>query len=97
MAQDLQETLARIVNKSNILLEKYRVLEAEKERVEGELAERDKELSELRKKIEGLERDNHYLTVARSLSGSSAQLSQSRALISKLVRDIDKCISQLNE
>ena len=48
MANELQQTLTRIINKSNILVEKYHALEA-------------------------------------------------RATISTLVRDIDKCIAQLNE
>ena len=37
MASELQETLARIVTKSKVLVDKYHVLNAEKERLEQEI------------------------------------------------------------
>ena len=55
MASELQETLARIVTKSEVLVEKYHVLSAEKERLEKIVAQlqeaKDKNI-ELQKELE---------------------------------------------
>ena len=60
MDSELQNTLARLISKSRVLVEKYNALKAAKEAVEQENAEL-------------------------------------KAMLAKLVQDIDKCISQLME
>ena len=83
MASELQDTLDRIINKSNILIEKYRVLSGEKE--------------ELEVKLELVEEDNEYMKMARAVAPDPEKAAQVRSMISTLVRDIDRCINQLNE
>lgn len=97
MASELQETLARIVTKSKVLVDKYHVLNAEKERLEEEVAALRGEVDALRKENEKLATDNHYLTIARHMVPNSDKAAEAKKMISSLVRDIDKCISQLNE
>lgn len=97
MASELQETLARIVTKSKVLVDKYHVLNAEKERLEEEVAALRGEVDALRKENEKLATDNHYLTIARYFVPNSEKAAEAKKMISSLVRDIDKCISQLNE
>ena len=97
MATELQDTLARIVSKSNVLTEKYRVLAAEKEELDVQLAVMQEEVDNLRIENEKLHQDNEYLKMARSIAPNQEKAAQARSMISKLVRDIDKCISQLNE
>ncbi len=46
--------------------------------------------------VDQLQSDNDYLKMARTIVPDTAGLADSKAIISKLVRDIDKCISQLN-
>ncbi len=96
MATDLQQRLERIVGKSNVLVEKYRQLLMLKRNAEQKLAQQEQDLQQLRAEVERLERENQYLRVARTLSATPDQLSESRMIINRLVRDIDKCISQLN-
>ena len=50
MASELQETLARIVTKSKVLVDKYHVLNAEKERLEQVVAQLQSEMEVLKKK-----------------------------------------------
>ena len=50
----------------------------------------------MRGELERLERENHYLRTARVLAADSEQASEARIMITRLVRDIDKCITQLN-
>lgn len=97
MASELQETLARIVTKSKVLVDKYHVLNAEKERLEQVVAQLQSEMDVLKKENEKLSTDNHYLTMARHFVPNSEKAAEAKKMISSLVRDIDKCISQLNE
>ena len=97
MASELQETLARIVTKSKVLVDKYHVLNAEKERLEQVVAQLQSEVDVLKKENEKLSTDNHYLTMARHIVPNSEKAAEAKKMISSLVRDIDKCISQLNE
>lgn len=97
MASELQETLARIVTKSKVLVDKYHVLNAEKERLEQVVAQLQIEVDVLKKENERLSTDNHYLTMARHFVPNSEKAAEAKKMISSLVRDIDKCISQLNE
>ncbi|MCI6625144.1 MAG: hypothetical protein MR747_03545 [Bacteroidales bacterium] len=97
MASELQETLARIVTKSKVLVDKYHVLNAEKERLEQVVAQLQSKMEVLKKENEKLSTDNHYLTMARHFVPNSEKAAEAKKMISSLVRDIDKCISQLNE
>ena len=97
MASELQETLARIVTKSKVLVDKYHVLNAEKERLEQVVAQLQSEMEVLKKENEKFSTDNHYLTMARHFVPNSEKAAEAKKMISSLVRDIDKCISQLNE
>ena len=79
MASQLHDTLARIVSKTSILMEKYQALEA-----------RNHELSEK------LQHDVSYLRMSHTIASTPEQVRSSQAIISRIVRDIDRCIAQLN-
>lgn len=95
MATDLHSTINRILNKSNVLVEKYQALEAEKVNAELKIKQLHEEIAVLKKELEKLRQDNEYLRMARSIAPSYEQIEESRSIISQLVRDVDKCISQL--
>ena len=97
MSANIQDTMSRIVSKSSVLLEKYLALKSENEKLKAENEALIAELGTLTKKLEQSETDNKYLRIARSASPSKEQLEQNRAIIASLVRNLDKCISQLSE
>ena len=97
MASNVQDTLQRVINKSKILTEKYRALMDERRRVEAANESLSSKNEALEKEIERLRRENEYLRLARTISSTPEQTEANRARISKLVRDIDKCISQLTD
>lgn len=97
MASALQETLSRIINKSNVLIEKYHALSAEKEELAARNAQLEQEVAQLKQQLEKLQQSLDYLSMARSIAPDAQKAAQTRALITSLVRDIDKCIAQLNE
>ncbi len=96
MATALQDTLARISGKADVLLEKYYALLDEKADLEAENAQLRADNDQLRRDVDKLQSDNDYLKMARTIVPDTAGLADGKAIISKLVRDIDKCISQLN-
>lgn len=61
---------------------------AEIERLEDEVSRKDREIRELRLKVE-------YLSVVTSARPGVDEMKRSRAMLSELVREIDHCISDL--
>ena len=97
MVSELQTTLRRLQAKSDVLLEKYHALKLEKEAVEQENDQLRSRLAQLDKEIEKLRLDYEYLQMARMITPTRKSVVQSRAILAKLVQDVDKCISQLME
>ena len=97
MVSELQSTLERIKSKSDVLLEKYNALRLEKEAVEQENSQLRSRLAQLDKELELMRRDYEYLQIARMITPTRESVVQSRAILAKLVQDVDKCISQLME
>ena len=97
MVSELQSTLEQIKSKSDVLLEKYNPLRLEKEAVEQENSQLRSRLAQLDKELELMRRDYEYLQMARMITPTRESVIQSRAILAKLVQDVDKCISQLME
>ena len=97
MVSELQTTLRLLQAKSDVLLEKYHALKLEKEAVEQENDQLRSRLAQLDKEIEKLRLDYEYLQMARMITPTRESVVQSRAILAKLVQDVDKCISQLME
>ena len=95
MASELQDTLKRLIGKSEVLIEKYNVLKAEKDAVDNENAKLKADINALKVRVESLEQDCEFLRIARVVSVNREELERNRAMLGKLVQDIDKCISQL--
>ena len=97
MANELQQTLERIINKSNILLEKYHALEDVNNQLASEKEQLVKDIEQMKRDNELLQQELEYLKMARVVAPNLDDVEKARTTISTLVRDIDKCIAQLNE
>ena len=97
MATELQNTLNRLVSKCDVLVEKYKALQAEKDAVSQEYEKLKLQADLQHKELERLQQEKEFLIMARSVSPNDEVLAKNRAIIAKLVRDVDKCISQLME
>lgn len=97
MANELQQTLERIINKSNILVEKYHALEKANSLLDSEKQQLNKEIEQIKRDNELMRQEIEYLKMARVMAPNLGDVEKARTTISTLVRDIDKCISQLNE
>ncbi len=96
MASELGRRIESIEAKAKLLLERYDQLraasEADRERIrdlESDVAERDKHISRLEQELE-------YLKVASVLSPDHNEVEQTRARLTELVREIDRCIDKLS-
>ena len=61
------------------------------------IKELKKENEKQRQLIERLEMDKDFLQMARQIAPDREALDRSRAMIARLVRDVDKCIEQLKD
>ena len=96
MASELQERLDRIVGKSQVLVERYQNLVSQHSEMEERLTRATEHNERLEIEVERLKRENEFLRIAHTVASTPEQVTQVRATITRLVRDIDKCIKQLN-
>lgn len=97
MAGNLQQRLDRLKSKTEMVLARNTALQerlsSAKERIvtlEDSLRSKEKEIGELRQQIE-------QLKVVNILTPDHRDVEHTRAFLSGLLRDIDKCISELTE
>lgn len=97
MPSDLRNQLERVRSKATVVGEKYlhmkeAFLAAKDEisQLKATVLARDEEIERLRMQVE-------YLTVASAVKISGDDLKSTRAMVADLVREIDKCISDLKE
>lgn len=97
MVGNLQQRLDRLKGKTEMVLARNQVLqtridEAKEQiaRLETELGMRDRTIATLRQQIE-------QLRVVSTLTPDHRDVEHTRAFLSGLLRDIDKCISELSE
>ena len=97
MADDLKARLERISNKAMLLTELYVALRKEKEDADYRIEELNNIVNNQQKEIERLTQEVEYLKIATTIVPDRTQVENSRAILTKLVREIDKCILELKE
>jgi hypothetical protein len=79
------------------LVTKYNALKAENSLLKNNLELKNEELMRAHKEILDSRNDYSNLETAASLGGSLEKSDKARQHINKLVREIDKCLTLLNE
>ncbi|MDE5684924.1 MAG: DUF3450 domain-containing protein [Paramuribaculum sp.] len=97
MAANLQQRLESIRSKASLLTERYVDLLEEKRAAEAKIAQLQSTLQHQQQEIDRLRQQNEQLRVVTTLSPRREDVERSRAFLSQLVRDIDKCIAELTE
>ncbi len=97
MAANLQQRLESIRSKASLLTERYVDLLEEKRAAEAKIAQLQSTLQHQQQEIDRLRQQNEQLRVVTTLSPKREDVERSRAFLSQLVRDIDKCIAELTE
>lgn len=78
------------------MVERYELLVKAKKAAQLRVTELEAEVEHLRREIAERDRQIEYLKVASILSPDHRDVEATRAVISELVREIDKCINQLS-
>jgi hypothetical protein len=97
MAESLDTRLVRLGEKSRFLVERYRVVVQQRDQAFNTIEVLQKTLLEREKELQQLKMQVDYLKLSSSISPDKATLDQTAAIITGLVRDIDRCIADLKE
>ena len=97
MANDLKQTLERLRGKADLLVERYQLLLQEKQQVDMLNEELSSTIKKQQQEIDRLQQEVEHLKVVTTLTPKREDVEKSRAFLSKLVRNIDKCINELKE
>ena len=74
----------------------YQALKAENDRLNDTLKSKDQTIQQLKEKNEQLASDYESLKVAKMIQISDSEMEDAQKRITKLVREIDRCISLID-
>lgn len=97
MPGELRNTLKRISSKASILVERYNVLLKLKQEADGRIEELNSLVEKQKKEIESLQAQVDYLRIATTIVPDRQSLELTRQTVEFLVREIDRCITDLTE
>ena len=97
MNSDQQKLLSTIEVRVAELMQYCDMLKHERTVLQEQLAKREEEVRFLKGRLDTLDTDNEFLRMAKYLSSDQEEKEKARKRISKLVREVDKCIALLNE
>ncbi len=88
--QKLKGHIEQIISKYELALSENISLKGELEKCKTELEERNTRIKELEQKVE-------LIQLGEAFKASSEDVKEAKKKISRIVREIDKCISMLND
>ena len=97
MASDLQKQLESVRAKTMVVGEKYRHIKDAYDSAKLEITELKAKLLARDEEIERLKMQVEYLSVASTVRLTGDDLASAKAMIADLVREIDRCLVDLNE
>lgn len=97
MVEDFKQTLERLRGKTDLLTKRYQALLQEKQVADMQNEELTALTNKQQQEIYRLQQEVEYLKVVTTLNPNRNDVEKSRAFLSELVREIDKCISELKE
>jgi len=94
MGQDLAQ---RLNSKVEELVARYETLARENADLKASLSRIEKDINKKDHRIEELEKQLENLRLKEAFLGTSADRTQARKKVARLIREIDACVSLLNE
>lgn len=90
------ELISSLEKKVKELVKRYTELKRKNTALETELTELRKTVDSQKEAIKNLEEKNKIIKLAKSLADSNPDTAAMKQKINELVREIDKCIAQMN-
>ena len=95
-SMELKERLQSFTRKVEALRSRYLVLQGENKQMARTIERQELEIAQLQKEVAQLRIDNEFLRVAHSVPSNPEAVARYKKQVAKMVRDIDRCIKQLN-
>ena len=95
-SKELNDKLQKITHKVETLGKRYVALQEEKIQMGRTIERQELEIAKLEKELAQLRIDNEFLRVAHSVPRDPQAVARYKGQVAKMVRDIDRCIKQLN-
>ena len=97
MTNRYEELIRAFEIKLRKLISEYKSLQAQNTRLKEDLDRKQKDLMHAHQEILELRKNYDHLQIAKNLGVSEAEKAESRQQITKMVREIDKCLALLDE
>lgn len=97
MATDFQKLVKSLKEKHNELIKRYLEAADARDQALRRVADLEYTARQQERELEQLRLQVNYLTVVSTIAPSTDEIEKSKALLSGLVREIDKCITDLTE
>lgn len=95
MVNQYEATITAFEEKLRKLMSAYRSLQTENASLKEELERKHRDLMEAHRDVLTLQKDYNELRIARGLSGNDEERKTAQESITKLIREIDKCLALL--
>ena len=95
-SMELNEQLQNLLRKFEILRQRYVALQNENKELKRSVERQELEVAKLEKELSQMRINNEFLKVAHSVPRDPEAVSRYKKQVAKMVRDIDRCIKQLN-
>lgn len=92
-----EKTLTLFTTRMRQMILRFDELKKEKTRLEDMLSERDAKIAELEARLAHASMDYESLKMARMIEVTDGDVEGAQKRISKLIRDVNKCITLLSE
>ena len=93
----ITEAVDLVENKLKILLENYNFLKEENDLLYGKLTVLENQNAKEKQLLSELENKYQTLKIAKTIEGSGTNTKDTKLKINSLIKEIDKCIIQLQE
>ncbi len=89
--------LSTFTTRMHQLILKYKELERENGELRTRLSTREEEIGQRDEKIETMQREYDSLKMARMLTVSDSDVEAAKTRVSRILRDINRCITLIND
>jgi predicted nucleic acid-binding Zn-ribbon protein len=92
-----EKTIAAFETRIRQMILRFQQLKKENEDLYGMVQKGEQELAQLREKLEQQQNDYNSLKMAKMIEITDGDLSGAKERLSKLIRDVNKCIAILSD
>ena len=97
MSAESQIIVEKLKGHIEHIISKYELSLSENTSLKEELEKNRRELEESRKRVKELEEKMELMQLGEAFKASSEDVKEAKKKITRIVREIDKCISMLND